>query len=61
VSDFEELVGVSHRRWWGWFCRVLFCIVWNSGVVEVASTTCADIIEEFSISTIFTTIFTTKW
>jgi len=29
VSDCEELVGVSHRRWWGWFCRVLFCIVWN--------------------------------
>jgi len=19
VSDFEELVGVTHRRWWGWF------------------------------------------
>jgi len=19
VSDCEELVGVSHRRWWGWF------------------------------------------
>jgi len=19
VSDCEELVGVTHRRWWGWF------------------------------------------
>jgi len=19
VSDWEELVGVTHRRWWGWF------------------------------------------
>jgi len=19
VSDREELVGVTHRRWWGWF------------------------------------------
>ena len=19
VSDYEELVGVTHRRWWGWF------------------------------------------
>jgi len=19
VSDCEELVGVAHRRWWGWF------------------------------------------
>jgi len=19
VSDFEELVGATHRRWWGWF------------------------------------------
>jgi len=19
VSDCEELVGVNHRRWWGWF------------------------------------------
>jgi len=19
VSDSEELVGVNHRRWWGWF------------------------------------------
>jgi len=19
VSDFEELVGVTHRRWWGWY------------------------------------------
>jgi hypothetical protein len=24
-------------------------IVWNRGVVEVASTTCADIIEEYSL------------
>jgi len=25
VSDCEELVGVTHRRWWGWFfsCGVL--------------------------------------
>jgi len=21
VSDCEELVGVTHRRWWGWFRR----------------------------------------
>jgi len=21
VSDCEELVGVTHRRWWGWFCN----------------------------------------
>jgi len=21
VSDCEELVGVNHRRWWGWSCR----------------------------------------
>jgi len=34
--------------------------IWCILLVEVASTTCADIIEEFSISTIFTTIFTTK-
>jgi len=20
-SDCEELVGVTHRRWWGWFCN----------------------------------------
>jgi len=20
VSDCEELVGVTHRRWWGWPC-----------------------------------------
>ena len=30
-------------------------IVWNSGVVEVASTTCADIIEEFYNTAKFTT------
>jgi len=22
VSDCEELVGVTHRRWWGWFRRI---------------------------------------
>jgi len=21
VSDCEELVEVTHRRWWGWSCR----------------------------------------
>jgi len=21
VSDCEELVGVAHRRWWGWFYK----------------------------------------
>jgi len=21
MSDCEELVGVTHRRWWGWSCR----------------------------------------
>ena len=35
--------------------------LWKVLVVEVASTTYADIIEEFSISAIFTTKFTTKW
>jgi len=20
LYDCEELVGVNHRRWWGWFC-----------------------------------------
>ena len=35
-------------------------IVWNSSVVEVAYTTCADIVEEFIVSVIFTTKFTTK-
>ena len=35
-------------------------IVWNRGVVEVPSTTCADIIQEFPYSVIFTTKFTTK-
>ena len=35
-------------------------LVWNSGVVEVAYTTCADIVEEFIVSVIFTTKFTTK-
>jgi len=20
-ADCEELVGVTHRRWWGWFCE----------------------------------------
>ena len=24
VSDCEELVGVSHRRLWGWFCKLKF-------------------------------------
>jgi len=24
VSDCEELVGVTHRRWWGWFYKVSF-------------------------------------
>jgi len=23
VSDCEELVGVTHRRWWGWFPKIL--------------------------------------
>jgi len=23
VSDCEELVGVAHRRWWGWFWWIL--------------------------------------
>jgi len=23
VSDCEELVGVTHRRWWGWFWWIL--------------------------------------
>ena len=36
-------------------------IVWNSSVVEVASTTFADIIEDISNSAIFTTKFSTKW
>jgi len=22
VSDCEELVEVTHRRWWGWFRRI---------------------------------------
>ena len=22
----EELVGVTHRRWWGWFCGILYCL-----------------------------------
>jgi len=22
VTDCEELVGVTHRRWWGWFRRI---------------------------------------
>jgi len=34
--------------------------VWNGSVVEVASTTCADIIEDISNSAKFTTKFTTK-
>jgi len=21
MSDCEELVGVTHRRWWGWFWK----------------------------------------
>jgi len=33
----------------------------QGGLVEVASTTCADIIQEFYNSAIFTTKFTTKW
>jgi len=24
LSDCEELVGVAHRRWWGWFLGVIF-------------------------------------
>jgi len=35
-------------------------IVWNSSVVEVASTTCADIIEGILISVICTPIYTPK-
>jgi len=40
VPDSEELVGVTHRRWWGWF-------YWMAILeVEVASDSFADIIEE---------------
>jgi len=29
VSDCEELVGFTHRRWWGWFFRVFQSIFYK--------------------------------
>jgi len=26
MSDCEELVGVTHRRWWGWFGGSWECV-----------------------------------
>jgi len=33
VSDCEELVGVTHRGWWGWFWGIILCMSLFSNVL----------------------------